>query len=457
MYFERENNVSYMVIEKEDTSSKSYEMKMLEKNNIPRLLSLEIRNVNGKSVHYYDITSKQQLTKLYSYSGITWKDVRMICEGISLLSKDINEYMLNLEDVILSPEYIYADVSEEKIYFTYYENKDNSGDVKSKIKALFEYILERFEGNSDKEHLLKMYSVYQRVAQEDYDISNMCELLDKENMFENDMFEENTLDEDKGSDTVQEQKLTISEPKSEVKKIKIEAVKPEILDEEEEVENKSIGRAEGVVKAGAVVLMLFGLATMIVPGIFPFRIEKNISVLFLMAGGCIYVAAPKIFLRMRFGFETKKVKQDFEIETEPMNYEAAYEEYAVVKENEEDSCEKGTVLLSDYIKELNKKSELRLKLIPMDCDDDNEIIEIDRYPSVIGSMTGRCDKVVNSPLVSRMHICILKEKEGYCIEDLNTTNGTYVNNEKLYANIKHAIADGDEIKLATLCYKVEIS
>jgi ABC transport system ATP-binding/permease protein len=64
--------------------------------------------------------------------------------------------------------------------------------------------------------------------------------------------------------------------------------------------------------------------------------------------------------------------------------------------------------------------------------------------TVIGRATGS-DIVIDSPGVSRRHAHILNVKNGYLLEDLGSSNGTYVNGRRLTA--AHMLQPGDAIRL----------
>ena len=57
-----------------------------------------------------------------------------------------------------------------------------------------------------------------------------------------------------------------------------------------------------------------------------------------------------------------------------------------------------------------------------------------------------------------MHIRITKEKCGgaYFVEDLNSTNGTFVNEDKIEPNQKVQMKDGDILKIAVMQYRFKI-
>ena len=73
-------------------------------------------------------------------------------------------------------------------------------------------------------------------------------------------------------------------------------------------------------------------------------------------------------------------------------------------------------------------------------------VVIGRDPSV--------DLTISSPAVSRRHARLLREGNGYVLEDLGSSNGTYLNNEKLTG--RRTLKSGDQIRLGqavTLVYE----
>jgi pSer/pThr/pTyr-binding forkhead associated (FHA) protein len=69
-------------------------------------------------------------------------------------------------------------------------------------------------------------------------------------------------------------------------------------------------------------------------------------------------------------------------------------------------------------------------IVQQDTEKQPDIYVLDRGKVAIGRETDN-DIVLYEPEVSRHHIKMLLTKNGYMIEDLNTTNGTFVNNRRL--------------------------
>lgn len=60
-----------------------------------------------------------------------------------------------------------------------------------------------------------------------------------------------------------------------------------------------------------------------------------------------------------------------------------------------------------------------------------------------------CDIFVTEPQVSRYHVRIEHDQEGYLLRDLGSKNGTFVNGERVRGQ-PYRLHDGDEITLATV-------
>ena len=67
-----------------------------------------------------------------------------------------------------------------------------------------------------------------------------------------------------------------------------------------------------------------------------------------------------------------------------------------------------------------------------------------RSEIIIGRDPG-VDLTISSPAISRRHARILREADGYVLEDLGSSNGTYVNEQKLTG--RHTLKSGDQIRL----------
>lgn len=91
-----------------------------------------------------------------------------------------------------------------------------------------------------------------------------------------------------------------------------------------------------------------------------------------------------------------------------------------------------------YLKLINKKESLPFK--------------IDEYYVIAESLSlGRKsdnDIIIKDPYVSKNHFNIIKNENQYFLEDLKSSNGTFLNSEKIFDIVK--ISNGDRIKIGNI-------
>lgn len=71
-------------------------------------------------------------------------------------------------------------------------------------------------------------------------------------------------------------------------------------------------------------------------------------------------------------------------------------------------------------------------------------LRVEDTPYIIGS-DGNCDGVIKSSIVSRRHAKITKTEDVYFIEDLNSSNGTYVGGELLNCRVRMSLQRNETI------------
>ena len=77
-----------------------------------------------------------------------------------------------------------------------------------------------------------------------------------------------------------------------------------------------------------------------------------------------------------------------------------------------------------------------------------ENIELEFFPCVIGKDGERVDKIIREQSVSRVHLKVYNQGDDYYVEDQNSTNGTFINDEMLDPFQKYVINNGDTLTIA---------
>lgn len=86
------------------------------------------------------------------------------------------------------------------------------------------------------------------------------------------------------------------------------------------------------------------------------------------------------------------------------------------------------------------------------CEERQETVELETFPFYIGSQSGtQYDPGKNG--ISRLHAMIDRKDGKYWIQDLNSTNGTWLNGQGLRPHEIRPLSDGDRIVMAGLNYE----
>lgn len=563
--YERNNGVNYAVIDtKEEWKCEDdYEVKMLMLNTPEYFLHITMNYIDEKNSIYYDISSKQQLSKLFEYGKVTMEDVKSLFDNISRMVRVVDEYMLNLDRVILNPQDIYVSLSDKKYSFMY-SPVAGEKDFYDKMRSLFEYILERFDHSVKKSSLVKFYEIYQRILVRDYTPDKLMEFFDDENegihiineedltngRADNAYGEDNAYGRDraygednangKNNDYVEDinyagnnnyaknktyirnnnrvkGKAYTKDNDSIIDKIYdrndnynnnnnfegtvIKDVMPEIINTDKP--DKRSKKTTFIIKAVATVLVLNAIVSMFFKSYAVIKIGTTASIICIIVGLAIFYITDKAAKVIGELINEDKVTEDELIPYRLHNYGNKTEngiaedkaseaqvntgldnEYGkqkdnneydnivmakVIDEEEEQPAQYGnTMLLSDYLNML-KDNKLTLKI----TDTDSEIplyvkkadgyeavtekLEPDNYPCTIGSLEESSDIYIASPIISKMHACIIKDEDKFYIEDMNSTNGTFINGERIAMHNKMCLSDGDALRIASYEFVVKLS
>lgn len=108
-----------VLTESENSKTEPYCVKMLNYHSIKGILSLERRIIDNVVLFYYDITAKQSLNNLFEKSALSYDRIkRLFLQMIETIERAY-EYLLIEDDFILAPEYVYMEVAKDIPYLTY--------------------------------------------------------------------------------------------------------------------------------------------------------------------------------------------------------------------------------------------------------------------------------------------------------------------------------------------------
>lgn len=398
IHYRRNLNQSYMIVTSEIYYS-GYQIHMCRRNRIPGLLSFEAVTEGGRMQFRYEITGKRSLDHVLDGSDFTLELFIRVLETLVELCRNMKSYLLEEEGILLEPESIYITNDSKEITFAYCPGRTES--ITESFRHLMEYLLAKIN-HADEKMVLAGYEAYQKSTEEGFSLDEILKILyqyrqqDVEDFIPTrtsaglrqsesgySYYDEEEEDED---DEEEENKRKKNSGKENTeKKPSKRAVAKKFLErwKPEAKERETTEREERFQKCLEVVSR--------VPTFLKNRISKEKE-------PCVYT---------------------------PMDYEEQIAETPTVYLGEEEGLE--------GILRYQGKGEI-------------EDISLNHFPFIIGS-SDKADGMVARQGVSRMHVRITREQENYYIEDLNSMNGTWLNEEMLEYRQKEQLNLHDTVRL----------
>lgn len=521
--FKKDLHHTYMVISQNEFSKEeNYCIKLLKTNSLPGMIKLEQRSVDNSVTFYYDITAKQTLNNLLEKSVMSCDQINQLFTRIIDTIERGYEFLLNENDFILEPEFIFLDLASNQPYLCYLPGHHKS--VKEQMSRFIEYIMNKVDYN-DKDAVLIVYNLYGACREEGYTFHHLMKILQgkytrpeigksiRRTKVETEVSIEKTIKSTiEKSDRLNLDKEKPEKEKSDKKRYSLDQVDQDRLGTEtcpktkiEDVSypimlEKITGEQETncypyrtylytvICVLLTTLLLTLSFKAKIVYNSLGSRIEysKLFALLLIVLGGTGYLLNkiwdkknkiskiikkqeyidPRIdsskqgFLKLSKIAANNVMKQNFQAKTAGKGRtEDKYHDH--IKSRVEikplisssrldvpDTAEKeehnSTCLLNDAIKD-------GCYLKPVD-DSEYETIKIKEFPFFIGKLKKNVDYCLENNAVSRYHAKITKDQDNYYLTDLNSTNGTFLNNEILPTYQKKEMKPGDEIRFANINY-----
>ena len=415
--YKREANRNYMVLRPEPGRMDRYTIRMLSGNQIAGLLPFQEKWVNGENHYYYDITSKQPLSRLLEYRTMNGEEMHSFVSGFLHAVQQMERFLLDENQVCLEPEYVY--VEPETFCCTLLVVPGRYWDFTREFRALCQYLLDHVNQN-DGDAVILGFSIFKESQKENFGLRDVERCLERTEKKECTETPVSMVMEDAENDRLKYEDFFDTE------KIEREEV------EEEKPKWKMV--LAGIFLAIAVFVPV---GTGIVGGI-----DSLFRLKFYLLG--LEVLLFLVFLLV--GAKKKPMEEDgkaaFKSEPEYLETAPAYDEIVPAKSAEillqEDNLQ--TVLLT--AKPVGGASRY---LVPVGG---GEEIPIRYFPFLIGKNKGIVDLYLNETGISRLH-AKLEERDGqYYVTDLNSTNGVMVDGVWLKTNETRQLPVGSELILA---------
>lgn len=406
--YQRNLYKSYMCIETTEDFIEEHELMMLQKYKIPQLLPMHVMIQDGKVQYWFEITGKQQLKDYLGGRQIGTELLKKILFSIENVCRKLPEYLLKEDRLCLSEELLYVDLVEETVYFTYLPFWN--GSFPNEFRRWMEEALKNID-HQDRKCTELAYDIYEKCRDEN---TGIHELLKRS----------------------REQMGLASEPMSEpISEKLLEKDFSKIPKKETPEQEKS--RHE------------YSFSALKEKGKNIWE-EKKIQIEEVLSKSMENFL--RISLNLKIPLKRKETKKK-EIEKKEIkkkeNKEILFKKSRNIKNHMVENniplqnLEEDTVYQTELLcREQKEKKGWLSYQGTSGCLD----FCISKEKFLIGRNSKQVDGQIQTDGISRVHARITKREGGYYIEDLNSTNGTYLNGDLLEYHRVRKLNQNDRVR-----------
>ena len=434
-----------------------YRMKMFAAGTPEGMLPCSMRHINGEIYLYYGIDSRQSIRNRFAGSGMGAREFGGLMRAIIKLADTLEDYLLDMDNVLFSADCIYADMRKENFYFAYCPFSASVPGEETSFSAFAQGLLDLIDPDDEKAAIMA-YS--------------LCGMADTGSMLIADMAkaaleeaeeEQNKEQEPAGEEVCRECISIAQETPSDADYEAMLAA----MDEGGPLpapRKKKLPMVTGILSVA-----VFAGNLVVRRLLYLNRIENLLS---LAVAGASLIATTVSLLLILKGAGTERGTdgsgaQDAGIgptEHQPVRLEEAVLSGSFPSVHEKGEITHHTPLRIDAAGAADE--DQRTTVLDVSIHDNvsklygrngEETINImmEKLPCTIGKLAGAADQVINDSSVSRMHVRFSGDGSGQAtrMQDLNSTNGTWLNGRRLKPNETVDIRPGDEIGLGRLLFE----
>lgn len=434
--YRRDMNHNYLVLEKEELDTASYQVRILVGNMVPSLLKCRVQGLDGRCLIFYDVTSLQPLSVLYEKKKFRAEDLRLLLSGILGVLEEMSEYLLDPGQLFMTPEYIYVDLEKKEIQFCYFPGYNR--ELPGQLRMLTEYLLPRLD-HEDPQAVMLGYGIYRRTMEDKIRLEDI-----KEELYRTEEGAEEKKDRlpflETGPAENSLEKRAEGQPELLVSKESEEILWKRDADEPDKT---PLWKVVALCAAGSVVC--FGFVSAAFLGYLPWlEVELLLGTAAAAMGGGVLIY---------FLWKKRRTKANFcaDLQTEVPKTEKSKEE----KEGEEIRIsQKENTKTENFGQTVVLSAGSVCGPATLVSREPGELatIYLQEEITVIGKLSTAADAVVPLPTVSRLHAKIRRKDGEYYLTDLNSRNGTSVNGQLLKEDEEYCLKNEDQVDLAQARY-----
>ena len=454
--YKRDLSKSYMVLSGENRNWQDFELMMAGENDIFGLLDVYCMEENDKKYYYYDISGKQSLDVYLQKNGVKREFLQKLVEQIKKVTAAAQDYLLDENEIMLYEDMIFVD-SDGNISFTYLPG--NERDVVTSFREFIEASLPK-ANRHNRDEMEYVYGIYQKTLEDNFSLESVFdddvaydEPVASQLVGENADYGYSNMNFQNARhyDAAKRSKAANEKcelPGDEMRDISVPANdvrvnKSEIAHASEEKPRKRKAKIRTKVKFDEEEL--------------PRESEdKKRQKWREKKRQKISKAKPakekkpskslKLLGKLVMG---ERKEEDEEYEEDLYEEEKNAYMYTAPKQddiNEFENCVHPTVFMN--IEQGRERGLFQY----LGCGNEKDFAA-DKDVLYIGKNGGNADVVLVGATVSRVHAKVTRKDDGYYIEDLNSKNGTYINEKQLCYKQKMRLSLGDRVRFGEEGYR----
>lgn len=389
-----------------------FDERLILKKKLPGLIPVERCFMDGRGEYWYQITGKQSLDTYCRLQDVSVAFIEQVILSVCSEIEILEWNLLDINCLQLEPELVYISNQTQEVLFCVYP--ENTQDISLGFQQLMEYLLTRID-HKDEEMVRLGYGIYEKTLREGYNILDIREFIVQRRNERNPQIQDNS--EMDGLEKATEGKRRSDKV---AKQDRIRNVDRTGKQEEKGVLKKQVDETCPVSETGV-------------------RDWRNE----LGKTQEIWAAMQETWGRIRELFKTPLIPERTK-KKEPSQADFFYD-----TEEEEELEPVIEIHPTVCIGQGNLREEGLLLYEGRDTYPD---YHIQKEVCTVGKDQAS-DLLLQKETVSRHHAKIRKMEDGYYIEDLNSTNGTYLNDELLSYKEPRLLHSSDLICFADVKYR----
>lgn len=422
---------NYLILKDNGSFSENiYQRKMVTENRIKGLLGSQERYINGETLLYYEITSRQSIASIYERKSLAMEDIRDFFRQLKIVNDALQKYLLDGRCLVLQPEYVFRNIESGEYTFLYYPDPEENG-----LSQLLDFFMSRVNAE-DLEAVEIVYKIVDLVGREQFVLDEVLA-----------WFQEDVA----GNEKIQGRGMPHFQEDGNCKKSDGFLTQPGGDEEDQEYDEESNVSSEKEERTGRAKLIKrlipiwgAGLLTVCVLIYIQQSFQLSYQERIYVNAGWIITAVMVPVLSLCFFYSDYIKKRDREKEISDRSREVSrYYEPSYEREEHVPVSDVGNTVFIPWTENCENK------LYSMDRKNKCHI-DLEKLPLTVGKLAGAVDMVINEQSLSRMHARFSRTGKSVYITDLNSTNGTFRNGMRLTPNASEMIEPGDEIRLGKL-------